>query len=87
MFASVLLLPVAVVVALVGLVLLICLGVLFTPIFIFLILPFLIVAKCRSDIILIFLTLIRSKINKNCTNVTNNFVTLVELTRKIFDVD
>ena len=44
-----LLLPVAVVVALVGLVLLICLGVLFTPVFILLILPFLVVAKCRYN--------------------------------------
>jgi len=44
---SVLLFPVAVAVALVALVVVICLSVLFTPIFIFLILPFLVVAKCR----------------------------------------
>ncbi len=42
-----LLFPVAVAVALVALVVVICLSVLFTPIFIFLILPFLVVAKCR----------------------------------------
>jgi hypothetical protein len=44
---SVLLFPVAVAVALVALVVVICLSVLFTPIFIFLILPFLVIAKCR----------------------------------------
>jgi hypothetical protein len=47
----VLLFPVAVAVALVALVVVICLSVLFTPIFIFLILPFLVVAKCRYSLV------------------------------------